>query len=133
MDKQEFIAQEDYESDAEVAAKDIVYDDKDPYSETAEKCKELSGLAESGNGVSRISVPRELKRQRVVSAFQNAFELIGGVPRLAHWADQHPTDFFKLYARLLPAEASKKVTHDGGVVIKHVLPKGQLDVDHDNG
>lgn len=124
--KQEFISSDEYSSATEA---DLVseYKDPEPYSATADDCRELSGLAESGNGLSRISVPRELKRQRVVSAFQDAFELIGGVPRLAHWADTHPTDFFKLYARLLPAEASKKVTHDGGFTIKHVLPRGPLD------
>jgi hypothetical protein len=127
--KPEFIPASEYE---EAVAEDggpltSEYKDPEPYSDAADKCRELSGLAESGNGVSRISVPRELKRQRVVNAFQDAFELIGGVPRLAHWADTHPTDFYKLYARLLPAEASKKVTHDGGVVIKHVLPRGPLD------
>ena len=124
-----FIPAEEYEAAVQTDGGPLTstYDDPEPYSEVAESSKELSGLAESGNGVSRISVPRELKRQRVVNAFQDAFELIGGVPRLAHWADSHPTDFFKLYARLLPAEASKKVTHDGGVVIKHVLPRGPLD------
>lgn len=35
-------------------------------------------------------------------AFINAFELIGGVSRLVMWADQNPTEFYKLYARLLP-------------------------------
>lgn len=126
-DKQEFIPAEDYESEDEVLAKDHVYDDKEEYSAVAVESKVLSGLATKGNGVSRITVPRELNRRRVVAAFQDAFELIGGVPRLAHWADSHPTDFFKLYARLLPAEASKKITHDGGVVVKHVLPRGALD------
>jgi hypothetical protein len=127
--KQEFIPAEDYEEAIASDGGPLVseYEDTEEYSDAAESCRELSGLATSGNGVSRISVPRELKRQRVVSAFQDAFELIGGVPRLAHWADTHPTDFYKLYARLLPAEASKRVTHDGGFVIKHVLPRGPLD------
>jgi len=125
----EFIPAEEFESSVADGDGPLTseYQDEEEYSEQATECKELSGLATSGNGVSRISVPRELKRQRVVNAFQDAFELIGGVPRLAHWADTHPTDFYKLYARLLPAEASKKVTHDGGVVIKHVLPRGPLD------
>ena len=125
----EFLPAEDFEAEVEEGNGPLTssYVDEEEYSQVATDSKELSGLATSGNGVSRISVPRELKRQRVVNAFQDAFELIGGVPRLAHWADTHPTDFYKLYARLLPAEASKKVTHDGGVVIKHVLPRGPLD------
>lgn len=127
--KQEFIEREDFDNRTEGEIADREYPDPEPYSDTADTAKELSGLATSGNGVSRISVPREVKRQRVVNAFHDAFELIGGVPRLAHWADSHPTDFFKLYARLLPAEASKQgnAAQDDRPTIIHVLPRGALD------
>jgi len=103
------------------------YKDEKPYSEVAVECQELAELAESGNGVSRLSVPRELKRARVVNAFQDAFELIGGVPRLAHWADQSPSAFYKLYARLLPTQANQQLEHSGGITVRHVLPRGPLD------
>lgn len=128
--KQVFVSAAEFEEQSEGEISDRVYDDTNEYSETAEKCKELAGIANSGNGVSRISVPRELKRARVVNAFQDAFELIGGVPRLALWGDQHPTDFYKLYARLLPVEASQRgsqATEER--VIRHVLPPGPLDKD----
>lgn len=126
----EFIPAEAYQ---EEAAEDTerVYKDDQPYSEIADECRELSTLATSGNGVSRISVPRELKRQRVVNAFQDAFELIGGVPRLAHWADQSPSAFYKLYARLLPTTAQQQLEHSGEILVKHVLPRGPLDGDDD--
>lgn len=127
--KAEFITQEQAES-SESESEVREYPDTEEYSETAVQSRtasELRAVATSGNGVSRISVPKELRRQRVVNAFQDAFELIGGVPRLAHWADSHPSDFFKLYARLLPVEASQRVTHDGGITVRHVLPRGPLD------
>lgn len=123
----EYIPAEDFD---ETSLSDTVvreYQDPDPYSDAAEMGKELSGLAESGNGVSRLSVPRELKRARVVNAFQDAFELIGGVPRLAHWADQSPSAFYKLYARLLPTQANQQLEHSGGITVRHVLPRGALD------
>ncbi len=123
----EFIPAEEFNGDGTTEETERVYPDETPYSETAEKCQELTQLASSGNGVSRISVPRELKRQRVVNAFQDAFELIGGVPRLAHWADDHPSAFFKLYARLLPTTAQQQLEHSGEIVVKHVLPRGPLD------
>jgi len=104
-----------------------VYDDPEPYSEAASRCRSLSELAHSGNGVSRISVPRDVKRKRVVSAFHDAFEMIGGVPRLAHWADDHPTDFYKLYARILPGEVGQHVSHDGEIRVLHSVPRGPLD------
>ena len=124
--EQQFIPANEFDTEVKEETERIYEDDK-PYSEVAESCKELSTLAESGNGVSRISVPKELKRQRVVNAFQDAFELMGGVPRLAHWADQHPSAFYKLYARLLPTTAQQQLEHSGEVIVKHVIPPGPLD------
>lgn len=46
-------------------------------------------------------IPRVVGRKRVEKAFLTAFELIGGVPRLVLWADQNPTEFFKLYGRMI--------------------------------
>jgi hypothetical protein len=123
---QKFIPAEEY-VEAEETETERVYDDPEPYSKVAEDCQELTKLATSGNGVSRISVPRELHRKRVVNAFQDAFELIGGVPRLAHWADQSPSAFYKLYARLLPTTAQQQLEHSGEIIVKHVLPRGPLD------
>jgi hypothetical protein len=125
---QKFIPAEDY-VESEEAETERVYKDDQPYSDVAEDCKELTDLATSGNGVSRISVPRELQRKRVVNAFQDAFELIGGVPRLAHWADQSPSAFYKLYARLLPTTAQQQLEHSGEIIVKHVLPRGPLDTE----
>ncbi len=98
---------------------------------SAEEWEEnLANLAESGNGVSRIPVPRKNgapSRKQVVAAFQDAFELIGGTPRLAIWANEHPTDFFKLYARLMPSSASVQLDHTGEITVHHVLPRSKLD------
>ncbi|MCK5319665.1 MAG: hypothetical protein KAJ55_17260, partial [Anaerolineales bacterium] len=127
--KVEFLPAEDFKEE-KAAETERVYPDTEEYSAVAEDCKELTALATSGNGVSRISVPRELKRQRVVNAFQDAFELIGGVPRLAHWADQSPSAFYKLYARLLPTTAQQQLEHSGEIIIKHVIPPGPLDAKH---
>lgn len=125
--KAEFIPADEFEQMSEGEISDREYKDDEEYSEVAEDCKELTGLAQSGNGLSRISVPREVKRQRVVNAFHDAFELIGGVPRLAHWADQNQTEFYKLYGRLLPSEAAKQGNQVEQPTIRHVLPRGPLD------
>ncbi len=42
-------------------------------------------------------------------AFAAAFEGVGGVERLILWAKLNPTDFFKLYARLIPVELSGEI------------------------
>ena len=49
-------------------------------------------------------------KQSVKDSFEAAFQLIGGVPRLALWADKNPTQFFTLYAKLLPAATSVELT-----------------------
>ena len=46
-------------------------------------------------------------------ALSLAFEGIGGVPRLKEWAETNPTEFFKLWGRLIPVEVSGE---DGGAV-----------------
>lgn len=42
-------------------------------------------------------------------AFSLAFEGIGGVSALIEWAEENRSDFFKLYARLIPVELSGEV------------------------
>ena len=87
---------------------------------------DLAVLAEKPT---QLRVPRtgDLSRKQVVNAFMNAFELIGGTPRLALWANDNPSDFYKLYARLLPSQASQALGESNELVIKHVLPRGPLD------
>jgi hypothetical protein len=59
-------------------------------------------------------LPTWARSRNVREQFQYAFELIGGIPRLAHWAHANPTDFFKLYARMIPTQ----VSGEGGGPIK---------------
>jgi hypothetical protein len=77
----------------------------------------------------KLSVPRSktFSRKDVVNAFNDAFHLIGGVQALALWAGEHPTDFYKLYARLLPTSASSQLEHSGEIKLVHVLPRTSLD------
>ena len=77
----------------------------------------------------KLSIPRTsaFNREDVVRAFTDSFELIGGVPRLATWAHSHQTEFYRLYAKLLPSSAQKQITHDGKVIIEHALQPGPLD------
>lgn len=103
------------------------YVDVEPYSEAALAGQGLTRIAESGNGVSRIRVPRALDRNYMKTVFMDAFELIGGVPRLAHWGDQNPGEFFKLFARMLPSAMQQQLEHSGEIIVKHVLPRGPLD------
>lgn len=53
--------------------------------------------------------PKSLRSQKAADAFQSAFDLIGGVPRLALWADKNPSAFFALYSKLIPSTVQAQV------------------------
>ena len=55
-------------------------------------------------------LPAYVKSRNVRQQFQYAFELIGGIPRLAHWAHSNPDKFYSLYSKLIPTQ----VTGEGG-------------------
>lgn len=61
-------------------------------------------------------MPKELKSKKAAEAFQTAFDLIGGIPRLALWADKNEDQFFSLYSKLVPATVKAEVA--GKIVIE---------------
>jgi len=104
--------------DGEAATELIV---REPWEETLRELSARPGKT--------LRVPRDpdLKRKQVVNAFQDAFALIGGTPRLAIWADENPGEFYKLYSKLMPKQIEQENKHEGGLKIMHVLPRGKLD------
>jgi hypothetical protein len=58
-------------------------------------------------------LPAYAKTRNVRLQFQHAFELIGGIPRLAHWAHANPDKFYSLYSKLIPAQVTGP---DGGAI-----------------
>ena len=76
-----------------------------------------------------IRVPKNphFTRKDVVNAFQSAFELIGGVPRLALWGNANETDFYKLYSRLLPSQASSALGESNVLRLEMAIAPGPLD------
>ena len=65
-------------------------------------------------------------RQEVVDALQHAFRMIGGVQRLALWADQNTTEFYRLYTKLLPSSAIN-LEINNELIIQHAIPPSKLD------
>ena len=47
------------------------------------------------------------------AAMQEAFRRMGDVRALSDWASQNPTEFYKLWARLIPAEQK----HSGKILV----------------
>ena len=67
-------------------------------------------------------------RTDVVNAFQDAFRMIGGVQRMALWANANPDKFYPLYSKLMPSTAIQ-IGDNSVVQIVHAIPRGPLD-DH---
>lgn len=58
----------------------------------------------------------------------SCFEQIGGLPRMAAWADQNPTDF---YTKLFPKMISKtaQVDHTGSVTLDDAITRLEMSSD----
>jgi hypothetical protein len=80
----------------------------------------------------RIRKQRGITRSEVIATFQFAFEMVGGVPRLAVWADANPTEFFKLYGRLLPSSNSNELDGPQEILVKHVLEPPNYNASQNN-
>lgn len=108
---------------SEIATKVIKFMTRDEFDELQ---RQAGSLANDYPEVKR-NVRKEFDRRRVAEAFDDAFELIGGVSRLAIWANENPTEFFKLYGRMLPTGTSVDLNTKGEITFKHVLPPSKLD------
>jgi hypothetical protein len=74
------------------------------------------------------------EKQRFVRAMAEAFDIIGGVPRLALWADQNPDKFFSLYGKSIPGIiAQTNINTNGPVTIMSALGRSKLDEDFIEG
>lgn len=59
-------------------------------------------------------------------AVQDAFDLIGGTPRLALWAHNNPGEFFtKVLPRTL--QTQQQTEHSGEITIRTAIPRSPLD------
>lgn len=77
--------------------------------------KNTGSLNRSGR---KKGVPNKLTAS-AKEAFQFAFQKIGGGPALAAWAQENTTEFYKLFARLIPTET--QVTGKDGERLNFVL------------
>lgn len=56
----------------------------------------------------------------VREVFRQAFEKLGGVPAMVEWARLNPTEFYKLYGRLIPQAQGNGDGQGGGVILQIV-------------
>ena len=71
-----------------------------PESALSEQSKMLVEYASRKGG----RLPKSLTKGNIKDNFDKCFEMIGGLPRLAIWADQNPSLFYAHYGKLLPAQ-----------------------------
>lgn len=87
-------------------------------------------LSDTAKGLQKINrVPRKgYKKERFLQAMQEAFEIIGGVPRLAVWADKNQDEFYKLCGKTVPALV-QQINNNVNVPIQIVsaIPRSPLD------
>lgn len=96
--------------------------------DTRDLCLDLEPITQLSQGKT-VRIPRNpnFTRKDVVNAFQSAFELVGGVPRLALWANENYTEFTKLYARLLPSQSSSALGESNVLRIEMAIAPSPLD------
>lgn len=59
-------------------------------------------------------LPKELRSRNARLQFQQAFELVGGIPRLALWANANYDKFIALYSKMIPTQ----ISGEGGGPVK---------------
>lgn len=91
--------------------------DDDKAFEIIEATEKLPRLKRDKDGFSR---------QDVVNAYQRAFTMIGGVERLALWANANPDKFFPLHAKLLPS-TTFQFGQGAERRVVHAIPPSPLD------
>jgi hypothetical protein len=76
--------------------------------------------------------PPRLDREEVARNVVEVFNLVGGVPRLAHWANEHYDRFVtKVLPRIMPSTSATAVQIGNQMNITYVaaIPPGPLDVE----
>ena len=70
----------------------------------------------------------KVDRDRMASGIVETFDMIGGVPRLAHWANDHPGYFYtKILPKVLPNVQDIKHGGTVNVVFHQAIPPSPLD------
>ena len=68
---------------------------------------------------------RMAKSHPIHNEFAKAFDNLGATTHLTDWAQQHPTDFYKLFARMAPTPQHHKF--EGKLEIGMSLQRSALD------
>lgn len=99
----------------------------DEQDETDKTFEILEGVTDRDKPLPALKKKKDgFTRQEVVNAFGRTFEMIGGVSRMALWANENPDKFYPLYSKLLPSTAIQ-IGEAANVTIIHSIGKTELD------
>lgn len=87
----------------------------------------LTALARDCRRVNKV--PKQKKSDRIQDALLQAFELIGGVPRLAIWADINPDKFYNLFGKQIPGLVQQQMNFNAPtqIIVQSAIPHSPLD------
>jgi hypothetical protein len=87
----------------------------------------MSKLAERQLARMQSGVEREFSRKQIQDAFIETFDLVGGVPRLALWANDPANykDFITLLMKLAPKEQMAEKAN-AAIVYQSLVPQSSL-------
>ncbi len=86
----------------------------------SDESRNVGEVAAGNRGKGRKAGQVNKTTKAVKEALQEAFEGLGGVSSLTAWAKNEPTEFYKLWAKLLPTEVKAKVETIGDIPIGKV-------------
>ena len=88
----------------------------------------LSDPAKVAGSMNRIP-KKQAQKQRLIQAMAEAFEIVGGVPRLALYADKNYGEFLKIIGKQIPVlvQNSIGIQANGPVTIVSAIPASTLD------
>lgn len=78
------------------------------------------------NELTKSQVSRIMSRKQITASIMECFELVGGVPRLAIWANdpENYGEFLKLWIKALPKEEKEEAARS--FVYQSALPSSQI-------
>ena len=85
-----------------------------------EETRTVGKIAAGNRGKGRVKGVPNKATKAVKEALQEAFDELGGVTALTEWAKVEPTEFYKLWAKMLPTEVKAKVENVGDIPIGKV-------------
>jgi hypothetical protein len=82
----------------------------------------------SGNQSGRPKGARNKVTRTTRENIEQVFLMLGGVKAFRDWAEKEPTDFYKIYSRLLPRDIEISGRCGGPVEISHVIAEKLSDI-----